>query len=58
MDKKRKVALDNGKNKKVKHELTKEGFLNSIKKLKLYTEEDRYYNTLSVERKPLEIKWD
>lgn len=56
--KKRKPNEDYGRAKKPKSELTKESFLRSLKGLKLYTEEDRYYSKLSIDRKPLELRWD
>lgn len=61
MDSNKRKRADNGKrskdNKKAKTELTKEGFLNSIKNLKLYTDEDKCYKEVSIEKKALQIEW-
>lgn len=62
MDSKKRKRTDNNEkrgkdNKKAKTALTKESFLKSIKNLKLYTDDDKFYKEASIERKALEIKW-
>lgn len=47
----------NGKNKKVKVDLSEDSFLNDIRKIKLYTEEDRYYREIKTEIGRLELDW-
>lgn len=57
-DRKRKAPTSNGKNKKqAKVELSKESFLNDLRKTKLYTDADRYYKGVQTEIGPLELKW-
>lgn len=62
MDRKRKnnqngKNLANGKNKKVKVDQSKESFLNDLRKLRLYTNEDRYYEEIKTEVHALELDW-
>lgn len=59
MDRKRKApATANGKNKKAKTDLSKESFMNDLKKFKLYTYEDRYYRDIRTEIGPLVLDWN
>lgn len=53
---KRKTPPSNGK-KKVKGELSKESFLAQVSKLKLYSNEDRYYQEVKTDVAPLELDW-
>lgn len=55
--KKRKSTDTNGQNKKSRIEFTKESFLNKIKNLKLYTNEDRYYTEIKTDIGPLDLQW-
>lgn len=58
MSGKRKKAAANEKNKRAKttgH--SKESFLNDINKLKLFTVDDRYYNTAQTSVGSLELEW-
>lgn len=56
MEGKRKKTT-NGKSKKLKVDLSKESFLSDIRKLKLYTEDDRYYKEVKTEIGRLELDW-
>lgn len=47
----------NGKEKKQKVEQSKDSFLTAIRKLKLYTDEDRYYNEIKTSISSLELDW-
>lgn len=58
MSGKRRKAAVNGKNKRTKiTEPSKESFLKDINKLKLFTVDDRYYNTARTSVGSLELEW-
>lgn len=47
----------NGKSKKHKLGCSKESFLEDLKKLKLYTNEDRYYKEVNTQISDLVLEW-
>lgn len=58
MENKRKLpqGTTNGR-KKAKADLSKESILGEVRKLKLYTDEDRYYKEVQTNIGPLRLNW-